>query len=420
MKPFASFFGLPIGISFSVWATIGLIRLLYEKLNKPQVKKRKNRYKSSDIAVVIPAHNEEVVIRSCIQALKQSLKSRQIYVASDGSKDKTFRRARMEDVHVSQLNPGRGKAKALIHLIKRFHLYERYKFIFIVDADTKIDKDFVKNALPLFNDPAIGVVFGAVRIKWKQHFIPKFSHYLILYRERLSRSLQYFLAFGQTWKYTNVNYVIPGFATIYKSSILSNLEIDTPGLLIEDFNLAFQVHRKKICKIGFATNSIGWDQHPDNLPDYWKQVRRWNIGFFQTVKKNGIWPSFFWLTLLVFSLEVSLNSLFILILPLVIFLKSLPALSSVHPVFSNLNSLYMNFEVFGYLSFWDILFGSFIFDYIFSIIMAFVVRKPQLIFYGLFFFFMHFVTSLILISSFIPGFFGKSKGRWTSPKRYKS
>ena len=422
MKPFASFFGLPIGISFTAWAIVGLTRLLFEKIKKitTPVTNKRLKYKASDIAVVIAAHNEEIVIRRCIQALKQSLKPRQIYVVSDGSNDRTYMRARLEGCHASALNPGRGKARALKYLFQRYNLFTKYKFIFIVDADTRIDKDFVKNALPLFEDTQVGVIFGAVRISWQQHIIPKLSYYYISYRERLGRSLQYFLAYGQTWKYTNVNYVIPGFATIYKSKILKQLEIDTPGLLIEDFNLAFQVHRKKICKIGFATSSIGWDQHPDNLFDYWKQVRRWNIGFFQTVKKNGVWPSFFWLTLLIFSLEVGINSLFILILPLVLFLKTLPLITSVHPIFAGINSFYQSFDVFGYLSSWDILFGTFIFDYIFTIIMAYVVRKPQLLFYGLFFFFMHYITSLILLSSIIPGFFGKSAGRWTSPKRYKN
>ena len=250
------------------------------------------RFKPSDIAAVVPAHNEELIIRKCVQALKQVLDKKQIYVVSDGSNDKTYRRARMEGCHVSYLNPGRGKAKALKHLFTRYKLFKRYKLIFIVDADTNMDPSCLFHALPLFNDKNVGVVFASSQTKWVQHIIPKLSYYFIAYRDRLNRLLQYCFVYGQTWKYTNVIYVIPGFATIYRSRVLKKLEIDTPGLLIEDFNLAFQYHRRKLGKIGYNPAMIGWDQYPDNLPDYWKQVRRWNIGFFQTVKKNGIWASF--------------------------------------------------------------------------------------------------------------------------------
>jgi len=375
--------------------------------------------KVSDIAVILPAHNEELVIRRAIRALRHSLNGKQIYVASDGSTDKTYRRARMEGCHVSRLEPGGGKAKALVYLLKRYHLFEKYKLIFIVDADTQIDQSFVSRALPFFDDHNIGVVFGTSRIFWPQHIIPRLRLYYIAYRERLNRVLQYSLIYGQTWKYTNVPYVIPGFATIYRSKILRQLEIDTPGLLIEDFNLAFQFYKKKLGKVGYHPSLIGWDQHPDNLVEYWKQLRRWNIGFFQTVKKNGIWSSFFWLALGVFSLEVLLNSLFILLLPILLIVLLSPWVANLHPFFTTVAELFRDPQRLPYihLTLRDLLIGTFLVDYVVTVVIGLINKKPQFIVYGLFFFFMHFVTSLILISSIIPGFFGSSSGRWVSPTR---
>lgn len=416
MKPISPF-GLPIGISVTVWGIIGLLRLISEKLFVKSKKINPN-FKPSDIAALVPAHNEELVIRRCIKALKQMLDPKQIYVVSDGSVDKTYRRARMEGCHVSYLTLGRGKAKALIYLISRFHLYENYKLIFIVDSDTQIDKHFVERALPMFNDPEISVVFGSARIFWPKHIIPRLKLYFIAYRERLNRMLQYLLIYGQTWKYTNVNYVIPGFATIFRSHILKKLEIDTPGLLIEDFNTAFELHRKRLGKIGYKPSLIGWDQHPDNLADYWKQVKRWNIGFFQTVKINGVWPSFFWLTLGVFSAEVILHSFFILLLPVVIIFLVLKPISHLNPLFNVYTAFYQNFGLFTNLDLGGIFVAVFLYDYILTVVIGIINKKPQFIIYGLFFFFMHYVVSLILISSLIPGFFGKSAGRWVSPKRH--
>ena len=423
MKP-VSPFGLPIGISVLFWSVVGLIRLLTEKVfvKKPDRTRRSINLlelKKSDIAVILPAHNEELVIRDSIRWLKKSLHPKQIYVVSDGSKDKTYRRARMEGVHVSKLDPGKGKAKALVYLLQRHNLYERYKLIFIVDADTRIDPTCVERALPLFADPKVGVVFASSRIVWPDHFFPRLKLYFVAYRERLNRMLQYFLIYGQTWKYTSVNYVIPGFATLYRSEILKQLEIDTPGLLIEDFNLAFQFHKKHLGRIGYDPSLIGWDQYPDNLKDYWKQVRRWNIGFFQTIKKNGVGPSFFWLALGVFSAEVILNSIFLLFLPFLLIYLFSSSIPGADALLGQFTGLYQTFGPYKNLSLGDIFLGTYILDYILTVVIGLYNRKPQFIFYGLFFFVMHFITSLILLSSIIPGFFGRSTGRWTPPTRSK-
>ncbi len=373
--------------------------------------------KREDIAVILPAHNEELVIRSSIQALKQMLPPKQIYVVSDGSSDETYQRAQVEGVSVSRLTPGRGKARAMVYLLDQYNLFDKYKLIFILDADTRPDKTLIDKALPFFNDPAIGVVFASSKIVWRQHWTPNLKYYFISYRERLNRLLRYLLIYGQTWKYTSVNYVIPGFCTIYRSDILRQLQIDTPGILIEDFNLAFQFHKKKLAKLGYHPSLIAWDQYPDNLKDYVGQVRRWNIGFFQTIRANGVWPSFFWLALGVFSIEVILNSLFVIFLPLILFyliLLAIPGTSLMELAFTR---FYASLGPFHHITFRSIFISTFLLDYLATVVIGLLGKKPQMLFYGLFFFFMHFVVSLVLISSIIPGFFSKSAGKWTPPTR---
>ena len=415
MKAFGSFFGP----SFIFWFLMGIIRLISEKYLKTEKGRSRNVYKPSDIAAIVPAHNEELVINSCIDYLKKSLDPSQIYVTSDGSQDETFKMAKAQGVNVTELNPGRGKAKAIVYTLKKHQLFERYKLIFIVDADTKIDKLFLEKALPVLNDRETAVVFGKAAIYWPQHAVPKLKYYYIAYRERLNRILQYFLIYGMTWRCTNVNFVVPGFCALYRSDILKKLEIDTPGLLIEDFNLAFQLHKKKLGTIGYSPSSIGWDQHPDNLKDYWNQVRRWNIGFFQTVKINGFWFSFFYIALTVFSVEVFLSAIYVLLLPLLLIylILSNVALGSANSVISWYVSFYQSFGPYKHVRLADIMIWLFVFDYGTSVVIGLTHKKPQFIFYGLFFFVMHYVTSLILISSLIPGFFGKSLGRWSSPAR---
>lgn len=410
--------GVSLGISSTFWFIMGLTRWFTEVWARRFSKKKseKSRYKASEIAAILPAHNEELAIRTCISALKLSLTPSQIHVVSDGSTDNTFREAKKEKVHVSQ-TPGLGKAKAIIYAINRYRLYSRYKFIFIVDSDTRIDRHFIKRALPMFNDPEVGVAYGTAKITWPNHIIPQRKFYYVAYRERLNRMLQYFFAYGQTWKYTNMTYVIPGFCTLWRTHILKKVNIDTPGLLIEDFNTAFQVHRNHICKIAYNPNCIGWDQHPETLSDYWKQVRRWNIGFFQTVRIHGVWPSWYWLALGVFSAEVFLNSFFMLCLPLFLPFLVIDAFHITHPLALSYAALYRQFGLFQHVRLIDVFVALFVIDYGMTVVIGLSHKKPQFILYGLFFFIMHYVTSLILFSALIPGFFSKSIGRWTSPKR---
>ena len=120
-------------------------------------------------------------------------------------------------------------------------------------------------------------------------------------------------------------------------------------------------------------------------------------------------------TLLEAGLLSHFNSFFIFFLPL--YLLSL-AFGYYH--LQPIGLEYINFSlspIIGGISLFDIFISVFVIDYILTIIIGLVNKKPQYLFYGIFFIFMHYITSLILVSSIVPGFFGKSSGRWTSPKR---
>lgn len=410
--------GLPIGISTTFWFFMGLLRSIFEALQFPAPIPTKAINSKKDIAIIVPAHNEELVIKDCIRALKQTFDAKQIHIISDGSTDHTYMIAKKEQCKVIGTAPGLGKARALLHLIETYNLYDKYKFIMIVDADTKIDKNYIKRALPYFNDPDLAVVFPTARIKWPPHIIPKLPLYFVAYRERLDRALQFFMGYGQTWKYTNANFVTPGFATIYRSDVLRKLRIDRPGILVEDFNLAFELHRYKLGKATFHPTFIGWDQHPDNLKDYWHQVKRWNIGYLQTYKSHGFWPSFFWFSTTLFSVEVFITAIVTLFLPFILFFKLVPIPLESFPALQTFAQVFTAIIPLSTFTLFEIFLTVFWIDYMITIIIGLMGRKPQFVFYGLFFFIMHFITALIFMTAIIPGFFKSSDGKWISPKRH--
>jgi poly-beta-1,6-N-acetyl-D-glucosamine synthase len=402
---FISFFTLA-GLNFTIWLIIGLIRLFFEQFSLSPPSKEKQNISINEIGVIIPAHNEESTIDRTLEPLIKVFPKRNIYVASDYSIDNTIEIVRKVGVRSLDIKPNKGKARSLVHIMSEYGLLDAYKFIMINDADTVMGDEYLAYALPFFQDPDIAAVATHGVTRWKDYTF--WQRYFIAYRIRLWRIIQWGTRFGQTWKYTNVSFIIPGSLNIYRTSVLKQLEIDAPGLIIEDFNMTFEVHKKKLGKIGYNSHVIGIHQDPYNLHDYIRQVQRWNVGFFQTVKRHGIWPSLFWLTTTLYYLELYIYALFMVSLPIILIIFILRGFMPIQIPF-----LYF----YRRLTIVDVLIGVFLMDYLTTIIAAILERKPFLFFYGIGFIFLRYIDSLIYLSSPIIAFTKSYTGKWESPKR---
>lgn len=395
------------GYNFSLWMFIGLVRFLVERFSASAKRKRGRPPRlitPKEVAAIIPAHNEQYTIKRAIRALLKVLPKKNIYIASDYSTDQTIPVARSLGVRVLDIKPNMGKAGALDYALKHYRLLTRYKAIIINDADAEIDKNYLVKALPLFRDKKIAAVatHGVTRLRnygiWEKYFIS--------YRLRLWRILQFGMRFGQTWKFTNVTFIIPGSLSLYRAKVLKKLEIAAPGLIIEDFNMTFEVHKKKLGRIAYDPSIFGIHQDPYNLKDYIRQIRRWDLGFWQTVRRNGIWPSLFWLSTGSFIIELLSYGLFILSVPVLIIFFILNSFNPMNvPLFSS------------YLTITDLLIGIFAMDYLTTIISAIAEKKPVILLYGLGFFFLRYIDAFIYFYTLPFAFIVKSQGVWTSPKR---
>ncbi len=386
---------------------IGCIRFLVEKFPSPKKIKRGRPIKpisAKEVAAIIPAHNEQRTIARTIRALLRILPSKNIFVASDYSTDKTNQIARSLGVKVLKIKPNKGKAKALVYTMKWYRLLTRFKAIIINDADAEIDKHYLEKALPYFNNKKIAAIatHGITRLRhygfWEKYFIS--------YRLRLWRVLQFGMRFGQTWEFTNVTFIIPGSLSLYRSRVLKKLDIAAPNLIIEDFNMTFELRKKRLGQIAYSPSIFGIHQDPYKLKDYIKQIKRWDLGFWQTVKRNGIWPSFFWASTGSFIIELLLYALFFLSIPLITVLF---IINSFQPI---------NIPVIApHLTVADLLIGVFAMDYLTTIIATIVEKKPAMLLYGFGFFFLRYIDALIYFYTLPLAFIVKSHGAWTSPKR---
>ena len=271
----------------------------------------------SHVAVLVAAHNEALVINETIRAASRLVPRRNIHVVSDMSTDNTAQLARAAGVKVLELDPNRGKAGALAAGIVHFDLCRRFKVVMLLDADTRPTEDYLRTGLPLFSDPTVVAVAGRAKSIMDPPSPTAMGRFLVAYRERLYIVVQLLLKYGQAARGANVVSIVPGFASMYRTSALQEIDVVAPGLVIEDFNMTFEIHARKLGRIAFHPSAaVAYTQDPDRLQDYMKQVRRWILGFWQTVRRHRKQTGRFWLVLATYIFELLMSCVFfVLLLP---------------------------------------------------------------------------------------------------------
>lgn len=370
------------------------------------------------IAVLIPAHNEEPVIEAAIGSALRLFDRWDVYVVSDASSDITAEIAARTGVNVLELLNNRGKAGAIEAVIEEFALTDNYDGVLILDADTELHPSYVEGARRQLAEPDVAAVAGFVVSEWKPDERSFMGRLISAYRDRLYFMLQYLMRFGQTWRHANVSFIVPGFASVYRTSALREIDINPQGLVIEDFNMTFEVHHKRLGRISMEPDTKAYSQDPFTLRDYYRQVSRWTLGLWQTIRRHKLWPSSFCAALLLYVLEVVLVSLVLLVTVLV---GAFVALGT----FGGDAVLALPFfeegftTVTAFLPLTAVLVGLFVPDYMLTCLMAMVRRRPSYLVYGLFFFPIRIIDAFLALRTIPKAWTARSDGRWSSPVRAK-
>lgn len=318
-----------VGVSTLVWGTVAVGRLVAERRRVPGLLSPSMFYRPEEVAVLIAAHNEEVVISDAVAAARSLVPARNVFVVSDGSRDATAARARAAGARAWDLVPNRGKAGAIRAGLERFRIPERFPLMLLLDADSRPRPDYLRTALPLFTDGDVVAVAGRATTA-PDATATRMARFLTSYRERTYVCTQYLHKFGQAAPGADAVAIVPGFASIYRTDVLDRIDIDAPGLSIEDFNMTFEVHAKRLGRIAFHPESaIAETQDPAVFRDYSVQVRRWSLGFWQTVRRHGFRRGWFWASVGVFAVETVLASAVLVAMIPVLLTAALAALGSV-------------------------------------------------------------------------------------------
>jgi biofilm PGA synthesis N-glycosyltransferase PgaC len=222
------------------------------------------------VAIVVPAYNEATVISDSLKYLGRVISKKHIFVVSDGSTDQTAALAKQVVPHVLNLRKNRGKAGAIKALIDRYRLTDRYHYIFFFDADTRIGPDFLTKVRARLRQEQPALLVGTVG-SGRNSLISAYRVYEYGFSHLFYKNAQN--AMGTIA-------VAPGCASLYRSDVLRQLEFGN-HTLTEDFDLTLQIHHRKLGKVSYCHGATVLTQDPGTLGDYWRQVNRWNTGFWQ-------------------------------------------------------------------------------------------------------------------------------------------
>jgi cellulose synthase/poly-beta-1,6-N-acetylglucosamine synthase-like glycosyltransferase len=376
--------------------------------------RRVKHFAPEDVAVLIPAHNEAAVLAETLRAACKLVDVCNIHVVSDGSTDGTGDIARRFGANVLELSPNKGKAGALLSAIRHFELAQRFRVMLLLDADTRLAHDYLSTGLTEFDDTDVVAVAGSVRCLLHPPPRTLLGRFLIAYRARLYVAVQLLNKYGQASRRVNVVSIVPGFASMYRTDILDQIDIAAPGLVIEDFNMTFEVHAKKLGRIAYRPGTaVAYTQDPDAWNDYLRQIKRWSLGFWQTVRLHRMRVGRFWFALAAQVTELVCSSLtLLLMLPLLLFAIYCQTLASTYGV-----PELMGREIIGTLTPQIVFFGFLIPDLLLTVLAACALHRPGLLLLAPLLPLLRLVDAFVCLRSLAAARRTRSTGQWVSPGR---
>ena len=243
--------------------------------DKPLVEDKENRF-----MMIIPAHNEEKVIKELVESLQNLDYNRElydIYVIADNCTDSTAQIAKDAGAIVYERFDEKHKTKGFAlqwFLQQKIEEDAPYDAFCIFDADNIVDKNFLKAMNKKLNQGE-DVVQGYRDIKnpadsWVT------AGYAIFYwtMNRFYHLARYNLGLSP---------LINGTGFMVKFDVVKPEGWKTKTLTEDiEFSLKRIIAGKKL---GWATDAIVYDEQPVGFKQSWSQRSRWTVGHMQCLKE---------------------------------------------------------------------------------------------------------------------------------------
>lgn len=236
------------------------------------------------LSVVIPAHNEELVIEHTLRSLYASDYPKDkldVIVMNDASSDRTreildglvSEFPSLRPIHVPKEEGGKGKAAALNKAIR----LAKHPLIAVFDADNQPEPKSLRYlALQFKLDPTLGAVLGKFRtLNRKRNLLTRFINIEGL-------TFQWIVQAGR-WKLLKIA-TLPGTNFIVRKEVLDEVGDWDDEALTEDAELSLRILEAGY-RIKFVPYAVTWEQEPENLSTWFKQRTRWARGNFYLMGK---------------------------------------------------------------------------------------------------------------------------------------
>lgn len=258
---------------------------IYDVLSLRRLAKKKptGRAKRPLVSIIVPAHNEALVIERCLDSIRRSTYRKiEIVVHDDKSSDATARIVRAYAKKYPKLalrlvsrRKQVGKAEGMNYCIRK---YAQGTLIMSLDADCVLRKDAVKKAVDYFTDEKVVGVAANVRL-FEQHtvlgILQRYEH-LIGYRSKKFYTL------------TNSEFIVGGVASTYRKEVLQKVGYYDTDTATEDIGLSMKIIAlgNRDHRIVYAADVVAMTEGAQSFPALLKQRYRWKLGSLQNLLKH--------------------------------------------------------------------------------------------------------------------------------------
>ncbi|MEJ2241080.1 MAG: glycosyltransferase family 2 protein [Candidatus Bathyarchaeota archaeon] len=236
------------------------------------------------ISIMIPAHNEEHVIRRILQRMTELTYSKnkfEVIVIDDASTDRTYEIAKefakiypfIKVVRRNANDGGKGKPEALNCGLK----FIRGEIIYFFDADYLPQFDIVEKLTIYFRDPKVGAVQGRVTVLNE----PSSLVTRLITLERIGGYRVDQFARNQLGLIPQFGGTVGGF----RKTIIESLGGWDPDILAEDTDLTFKIILAGF-KVKYVNEAECYEEAVEDWHSYWVQRSRWAKGHMQCAFKH--------------------------------------------------------------------------------------------------------------------------------------
>ena len=259
--------------------------IYYAKIHNKKMKEELDYYPF--VTVMVPSHNEGVVIRKTAESLLRldyPEDRYEIIIINDNSSDNSeeilkdvkekYKNRNFTVINTDSVTGGKGKSNALN---MAFNM-SRGEYLAIYDADNTPEKKALKYLVQTIeDDPKLGAVIGKFRCRNKN------VNLLTAFINIETLSFQWMAQAGR-WQLFNLC-TIPGTNFIIRRSLIEEMGGWDTKAITEDTEISFRLYRMGY-KIKFMPLAVTWEQEPQTLKVWFRQRSRWAKGNIYVVLKN--------------------------------------------------------------------------------------------------------------------------------------